>query len=71
MASVADDLRRDTIARVRAMSVRARIELALSLGDDDLARYMGASGLDRARALERLIARRAQDRTPSRAATGR
>ena len=53
------------------MSVRARIELALSLGDDDLARYMGASGLDRARALERLIARRAQDRTPSRAATGR
>lgn len=43
MRSVADDLRRDTAARVRAMTVSERIALALSLGDDDLDRYVRAT----------------------------
>ena len=38
------------------MSERERIELAFALGEDDLARFIAASGLDRAEALRRLRA---------------
>lgn len=64
MTSVADDLRRQTIARVLAMPVAGRINLSLSLGDDDLAVFMLASGLERSVALRRLRAGRQRGRTP-------
>jgi predicted alpha/beta-hydrolase family hydrolase len=69
MRSVADDLRRDTVQRVLAMAVRDRIELALTLGDEDLARYLRASGVSRDQALRHLVAQRAAGRTPSAAAS--
>jgi hypothetical protein len=45
--------------------VSQRIELALSLGDDDLGRYMRATGLSRDEALRRLRAQRSAGRRPS------
>jgi hypothetical protein len=68
MRSVADALRARTITQVLALPPRARIELALSLGDDDLELFVRASGLDRASALARLRAGRRHGRTPSRCA---
>ena len=68
MRSVADDLRASTRARVLTMPVPERIQLALALGDEDLALFVRSSGLDRADALQRLRARRAQGRRPSVAA---
>ena len=63
--SVADDLRARTTARVLAMPVADRIALALALGDDDLALYVTASGLDPDEARRRLRGRRQRGRTPS------
>lgn len=65
MRSVADDLRRDTVARVLRLDVRARVALALTLGDEDLARFMAMTGLSRDVALQRLSARRNEGRAPS------
>lgn len=69
MQSIADDLRRDTAARVGRLSVAERIALALSLGDDDLDLYVKISGKGRHEALGDLRAQRARLRTPSRAAS--
>ena len=66
MPSLADALRARTVAQVLALPIRARIALALSLGDDDLELFVRASGLDRASALARLRAGRRHGRTPSR-----
>lgn len=68
MRSVIDELRRDTVTRVLALPVPERIALALSLGDEDLARYAAHSGLDADEARRRLRAQHARGRTPSRAA---
>jgi hypothetical protein len=65
MSSVADDLRVRTGERVLALPVKDRIALALALGDDDLALFVRASGLDRPTALARLRATRRHGRTPS------
>ena len=65
MSKLAEELRRRTTASVRALPVSARIELALRLGDDDLARFVEASGLDPEVALCRLRATRRRGRTPS------
>ena len=65
MPSVADDLRTRTTARVLALPVRARIALALALGDDDLALFARSSGLDPATALRRLCATRQHGRAAS------
>jgi hypothetical protein len=70
MRSIADALRARTMAQVLAMSPRARIVVALTLGDDDLALFVRASGLDRAEALKRLRAGRRIGRAPSRSADG-
>jgi hypothetical protein len=48
------------------MSVRERIELALRLGDADIALYARCSGLDTSEALRRVVARRGYGRAPSR-----
>ena len=63
-----DDLRRQTIARVLDMPMAARIRLALSLGDDDLALFARTSGLTREEARRRLRQQRDAGRTISRAA---
>ena len=68
--SVADDLRSRTTASVLAMSVHQRIALALSLGDDDLAVFVRASGLERSAALRHLRENRVHGRTPSACAGG-
>jgi hypothetical protein len=69
MRSVADDLRRRTIAQVLDLTPAARIELALSLGDDDLDLFVRTSGLDRDEARRRLRAQRQIGRARSMAAT--
>ena len=66
--SIADGLRERTIAQVLALTVAERIALAFRLGDDDLALYVRASGLDGDEARRRLRARRQIGRTPSRSA---
>ena len=68
MRSVADDLRRNTVDRVLAMSVTERIALALSLGDADLTEYVQASGRSAEEARRHLAGRRQDGRTPSRSA---
>jgi hypothetical protein len=68
MRSIADALRARTMTQVLAMSPRSRIVLALTLGDDDLALFVRASGLDRVEALKRLRAGRRIGRAPSRSA---
>ena len=62
MSSVADDLRRKTLAQVLALPMAARVELALSLGDDDLDVFVRVSGLDRDEARRRLRAQRQRGR---------
>ena len=69
MRSVADDLRRDTVARVLTLSVAERIALALALGDEDADRYMRGNGVSREEAIRHLSARHREGRTPSRAAS--
>lgn len=70
MPSVADALRAQTAARLQAMSVAERIALALALGDQDLERFVRASGLPREEALRRLRAGRQRGRAHSRCAAG-
>lgn len=65
MRSVADDLRRSTAARVLELPIAARIALALSLGDDDLALFARTSGLAPDAARLRLRAQRSRGRQPS------
>jgi hypothetical protein len=65
MRSVADQLHRDTVKRVLAMSVRERIALALMLGEADLERYMRATGAGREQARRQLNANRRAGRQPS------
>jgi hypothetical protein len=69
MRSVAGDLRRRTQAEVLALPPAARVELALSLGDDDLDLFVATSGLDREVARRRLCAQRQVGRAPSVAGT--
>lgn len=63
--SVADQLRPQTVSRVRDMPLAERIALALALGDQDLDLFVRSSGLNRADALKRLTAQRAQGRRGS------
>jgi hypothetical protein len=68
MRSVADELRRNTHARVLALPMMARIELALQLGDEDAALYAAHAHLEAGEARRRLRAQRANGRAISRAA---
>jgi hypothetical protein len=63
--SQADVLRDRTVERILALSIPERIALALALGDDDLALFVRASGLDPATARQRLRAQRHHGRVPS------
>jgi hypothetical protein len=65
MRSVADALKRRTHDRLRSLEPFARVELALALGDEDLAALMTARSVSRDEA-RRLFARaRAVGRTSS------
>jgi hypothetical protein len=65
MRSVAAELRHRTVQQVLALSAPDRVQLALALGDEDLDRFMGSSGLARDEALRRLRASRQRGRSPS------
>lgn len=65
MRSVADELRQRDRESVRALSAQERIELALKLGDEDIAAFCEAQGVDRATGIQRLQRRRQAGRTPS------
>jgi hypothetical protein len=71
MRSVADDLRRQTLTHVLALPLQARVELALSLGDDDLELFARTNGLECDEARRRLQAQRQIGRAPSVAGTRR
>ena len=66
MRSVADDLRDDLRETVRALSLDERLELAFRLGDEGLAAFQQANGLDRETAVRLLQRRRQAGRAPSR-----
>jgi hypothetical protein len=69
MRSVADDLREESRAEVRAMTPAERVALALELGERDLELYCQANGLTREEAMRLLDRRRQLGRsTPSRCA---
>lgn len=69
MTSVGTQLRQDTRDRVARLSVPERIELALSLGRDDLSLYMRVTGRPHDEALRALRAQRTRGRTHSCAAS--
>jgi hypothetical protein len=65
MRSVADALRDETRRRVAALTPEARVDLALTLGDDDAASLAATRGIS-VRAARAVIARgRRVGRTPS------
>jgi len=70
MKSVVDALREEQTATLRALSCDERVDLALRLGDDDLASYCARALLGREAALQQVRMRRQNGRRPSRAASG-
>ena len=66
MRSVADGLRLETSDAVAKLSIPQRIELALRLGDEDVARYQSAHDVDEANARRALSRARATGRLTSR-----
>jgi hypothetical protein len=65
MRSVADDVKRAHREEVARLSVEARIELALALGDADLEALQLARGIDRAAAQRAIKRQRQTGRTAS------
>lgn len=66
MRSLADGLRSELSATVARLSIPERIELALRLGDEDVARYQSAHNVDEATARRALRRARAVGRLASR-----
>jgi hypothetical protein len=66
MRSVADDLRVESARAIARLTASERIELALRLGDQDVASYLTAHGLTVAEARAALARGRAVGRVPSR-----
>lgn len=54
MASVADELRKESIEEVRRLSPGERVSLALELGDFDLSLFCANQKLELSEAFERL-----------------
>jgi hypothetical protein len=65
MASVADVLRNELADRVRAMSPEERLDLALRLGEDDLAAYAASRKIEHSEARRVLRRARRAGRQPS------
>ena len=66
MRSVADQLRREDEQAIAALTVAERVEMALRLGEESLAIYMAAQGVDRDTALRELRKRNQIGRRRSR-----
>jgi hypothetical protein len=62
---LADYLREQAADDVRRMEPAARVELALRLGDDDLALYCAAAGIDLDEGRKRVMRQRQSGRRPS------
>ena len=65
MASVADDLRQEQLDRFARMTPAERVALSEKLGQDGLAAFMSANGLDRESALKAIRRSRRVGRRPS------
>ena len=65
MSALANYLRERTADDVRRMEPAARLELSLRLGDDDLALYCEAAGIDRDEGRNRVMRQRQTGRRPS------
>ncbi|HEV2852987.1 MAG TPA: hypothetical protein VHC97_09315 [Thermoanaerobaculia bacterium] len=65
MGSVADELRKRDREAIRQLSVDERIELALKLGEEDLALFCQHQGVDRRTGIRLLQRRRQAGRRPS------
>jgi len=63
--SIADDLRRETVERVKALAPAERIRLAIRLAERDAASYARARGLSLDEAREALARQRRRGRRPS------
>lgn len=66
MRSVADDLREETRANARRMTIQARRELAFALGEKGLQRFCAARGVTREEGRRLLQRQRQQGRPYSR-----
>jgi len=66
MHSVADDLRQEQRERIARMTPAERFALSERLGEEGLAEFMSANGLDRADALKAIRRSRRIGRKPSR-----
>jgi len=64
MSKVAEEVRKSHEKRVMAMGSAERMEMALSLGWQELETFRIAQGISRAKALQLLRARRQEGRTP-------
>jgi len=69
MSALANFLRQRTDDDVKRLNAAERIQLALSLGDDDLRLFCAASGLEADEARRRLVARRQHGRRYSASAS--
>lgn len=65
MVTVADDLRREQRERVSKMTPAERSALANRLGEEGLAAFMSANGVDRQSALKAIRRSRRVGRRPS------
>ena len=65
MKSVADELREEQQARIRALPIEERIRLAIQSGERGLIAFQRAHGLDRRSALLELQRIRQKGRQPS------
>jgi hypothetical protein len=65
MASVADDLRREQLERFAMMTPAERVALSERLGEEGLAAFMSANGVDRDTALKAIRRSRRVGRRPS------
>jgi hypothetical protein len=65
MSNVADDLRREQLERFAMMTPAERVALSERLGQEGLAEFMSANGLDRESALKAIRRSRRVGRRPS------
>jgi len=66
MRSVADDLRREDVHRLKKLTVGERVALAYALGEEDLETLCRACGVTREQALARVRRARQAGRVHSR-----
>ncbi|HEX4498346.1 MAG TPA: hypothetical protein VIE43_21900 [Thermoanaerobaculia bacterium] len=65
MKSVADELRQRDREAAKSLSPAQRLELALAMGDEDIAAFCAARGISRKEGIRLLQRQRQAGRTPS------